>query len=129
MRVFEMLITDYLRSKPDLTWDVALQCGVRHAVIRLPEDDGFDPADPEHLKTVLERFENRGIVPVIVEPLPNSLHDHIKLGDGKRGLVRKIHNTRFNRQGGKCIIDPTASIDKLLPAPRVHAGRAERADE
>ena len=33
-----MILTDYLRSSPDATWTIAAQCGVKHGVIRLPED-------------------------------------------------------------------------------------------
>ena len=79
-----MLLTDYFRPEPDATWDIALQCGVRHGTIRLPEDDSFDVTDREHVRGVAERFRSRGITPVVVEPLPNSLHDHIKLGDAER---------------------------------------------
>lgn len=79
-----MLLTDYFRSEPDLTWDIALQCGVRHGTIRLPEDEAFDVTSPAHLRTVTDRFRARGITPLIVEPLPNALHDHIKLGDAQR---------------------------------------------
>ena len=76
-----MILTDYLRSKPDGTWDIALQCGVKYGVIRLPEDEEFDVTNLEQLKEVVNRFKERGITPLIVEPLPNCLHDHIKLGD------------------------------------------------
>ena len=79
-----MLLTDYLKSTPDATWDIAAQCGVRHAVIRLPEDDAFDVTDPSHWREVHERYTSRGFTPVIVEPMPNALHDHIKAGDEKR---------------------------------------------
>ena len=79
-----MLLTDYLRSEPDLTWQLALQSGVTHGVIRLPEDEAFDPTDRSHVVAVTDRFHAHGITPVIVEPLPNALHDHIKLGDEKR---------------------------------------------
>jgi len=79
-----MLLTDYFRSTPDLTWDIALSCGVTHGTIRLPEDAAFDVTSAAHLHTVCERFRARGITPVIVEPLPNELHDHIKMGDAMR---------------------------------------------
>jgi mannonate dehydratase len=79
-----MILTDYLRSAPDITWDIALQSGVNHGVIRLPEDDAFDPTDLSQVKAVTDRFLARGITPLIVEPLPNALHDHIKTGDGLR---------------------------------------------
>ncbi|MBR4611529.1 MAG: mannonate dehydratase [Kiritimatiellae bacterium] len=79
-----MIITDYFRSDRDLTWDYALQCGVTHGVVRLPETPDFDPANRSHWRTVVERFRAAGIRPLVVEPLPNALHDHIKLGDALR---------------------------------------------
>lgn len=79
-----MILTDYFRSKRDITWDFARQCGVQHGVIRLPEDPDFDVADPAHWQTVYQRFADFGIKPVVIEPMPNALHDHIKAGDEKR---------------------------------------------
>ena len=79
-----MLLTDYFRSTPDQTWDIALQCGVRHGTIRLPEDEEFDVTSAGQLHTVCEKFKSRGITPLILEPLPNVLHDHIKYGDLRR---------------------------------------------
>ncbi|MBR5307573.1 MAG: mannonate dehydratase [Clostridia bacterium] len=79
-----MILTDYFRSKKDLTWDLALQCGVNHGVIRLPEDDKFDLTDKSHWQTVYDNFANYGIKPIIIEPMPNEVHDHIKAGDALR---------------------------------------------
>lgn len=79
-----MLLTDYFKSSPDLTWEFAKQCGVEHGTIRLPEDDVFDVTDKSHWQTVYDRFTDFGIKPIIVEPMPNSLHDHIKAGDKMR---------------------------------------------
>ena len=79
-----MLLTDYFRSEHDITWDFARQCGVDHGVIRLPEDPAFDVCDPAHWRTVHKRFTDFGIKPVIIEPMPNALHDHIKAGDAQR---------------------------------------------
>lgn len=79
-----MLLTDYFRSTHDATWDIALQCGVRHGVIRLPEDGVFDVADRTHWQSVYDRFMDFGLRPVAIEPMPNELHDHIKAGDDKR---------------------------------------------
>ena len=31
-----------------------------------------------------DNFINFGITPIIIEPMPNALHDHIKAGDEKR---------------------------------------------
>lgn len=79
-----MILTDYFRSTPDATWDFALQSGVRHGVIRLPEDDAFDLTDAAHWQQVHKRFTDYGITPLVIEPMPNCLHDHIKAGDEKR---------------------------------------------
>ena len=79
-----MLLTDYFRSEKDLAWEVAKQCGVEHAVIRLPEDADFDLTDKSHWDKVYKRFTDFGVTPVIIEPMPNALHDHIKAGDEKR---------------------------------------------
>ena len=79
-----MILTDYFRSDKDITWDYAKQCGVNHGVIRLPETDSFDLTNASHWQTVYDNFVNYGITPLIVEPMPNSVHDHIKAGDDKR---------------------------------------------
>ena len=79
-----MILTDYFKSKHDLTWDYAKQCGVEHGVIRLPEDNNFDITDFSHWKDVYNTFNNFGIKPVVIEPMPNELHDHIKTGDALR---------------------------------------------
>ena len=78
-----MLLTDYFYPNPDPSWDLALAAGVRHGVIRLP-DEGFDVTSYGEMRALYERFTSRGITPVVVEPMPNHLHDHIKLGDEKR---------------------------------------------
>ena len=79
-----MILADYFRSKKDLTWDIAKQCGVNHGVIRLPETEDFDLTNKSHWQTVYDRFINYGIKPIIIEPMPNEIHDHIKAGDELR---------------------------------------------
>jgi len=79
-----MILTDYFRSDYDVTWDYAKQSGVSHGVIRLPENKGFDLTDKLHWQTVYKRFTDYGITPLIVEPMPNEVHDHIKAGDHVR---------------------------------------------
>ena len=79
-----MILTDYFRSNKDITWDYAKQCGVNHGVIRLPETDTFDLTNASHWQAVYDNFINYGITPLIVEPMPNCVHDHIKAGDEKR---------------------------------------------
>lgn len=79
-----MILTDYFRSEYDITWDYAKQCGVNHGVIRLPEDKEFDITDFSHWKSFYKKFIDFGIKPIVIEPLPNELHDHIKVGDQMR---------------------------------------------
>ncbi len=79
-----MLLTDYFRYPKDATWDIAKQSGVEHGVIRLPETGDFDLTDKSHWQTVYDGFTNYGIKPVIIEPMPNEVHDHIKAGDELR---------------------------------------------
>ena len=67
-----------------MTWDYAKQCGVEHGVIRLPEDAEFDITDFSHLEKVYKRFVDFGIKPIVIEPMPNELHNHIKIGDEYR---------------------------------------------
>jgi mannonate dehydratase len=79
-----MILADYFRYPKDSTWDIARQCGVTHGVIRLPETKEFDLTNESHWQKVYDDFVNFGIKPVIIEPMPNELHDHIKIGDEKR---------------------------------------------
>lgn len=79
-----MILSDYFRSEPDLCWKISPCCGVEHGVIRLPENKEFDVTSGEMLRSVCDKFRVYGIKPLIVEPLPNELHDHIKSGDEKR---------------------------------------------
>lgn len=79
-----MILTDYFKSSHDMTWDYAKQCGVEYGVIRLPEDSEFDITDFSHWEKVNKKFIDFGIKPLVIEPMPNELHDHIKIGDGYR---------------------------------------------
>ena len=79
-----MILADYFKSERDVTWDFALQSGVRHGFIRLPEDKAFDLTSPSHWESVYKRFTDFGITPLVIEPMPNELHDHIKAGDAMR---------------------------------------------
>lgn len=79
-----MILADYFRSEHDASWDFAIQSGVKHGFIRLPEDEAFDLTDASHWKTVHKKFMDFGITPVVVEPMPNCVHDHIKAGDAFR---------------------------------------------
>ena len=79
-----MILTDYFKSEKNITWDYAKQCGVENGVIRLPEDGNFDYTKFSHWEKVYKNFTDFGIKPIVIEPMPNELHDHIKLGDDKR---------------------------------------------
>lgn len=79
-----MILADYFTSPKNMTWEYAKQTGVDNGVIRLPETQDFDVTDFSHWKSVSDAFLNFGIKPIIVEPMPNCLHDHIKAGDEKR---------------------------------------------
>ena len=79
-----MILADYFRSEKDATWDFAIQSGVRHGFIRLPEDGKFEYDNLSHWHTLCKKFTDFGIAPVAIEPMPNELHDHIKTGDEKR---------------------------------------------
>ena len=79
-----MIITDYLYCKRTIEWDYARQMGITYAVIRLPDDKNFDVCDVGHWKQVYKQFTDYGLQPIVIEPLPNHLHDHIKSGDEMR---------------------------------------------
>ena len=79
-----MILTDYFRSEHDTAWDIAVASGVRHGVIRLPEDGKFDYAKRSHWDALVKKFTDFGVTPVAIEPMPNELHDHIKAGDDRR---------------------------------------------
>ena len=79
-----MILADYFRSERDEAWDFAIQSGVRHGFIRLPEHKDFDVTNASHWNDVYKNFTDFGITPVAIEPMPNSLHDHIKIGDAQR---------------------------------------------
>jgi len=79
-----MILTDIFRPEPDLQWELAAQLGVRNAVIRLPENPEFNYTDPVMMKEFFDRFRDRGFRPLVIEPMPNRLHDHIKRGDELR---------------------------------------------
>ncbi len=97
-----MILTDLFSCKHDLTWDYAQQCGVKHGVIRLPEDGLFDLNDASHWEKICKDFKDFGIKPLVVEPMPNCLHDHIKIGDEKRdeSIEKVIKMLPLMRQQG-----------------------------
>lgn len=66
------------RNTVAATLQHAANCGLQWP---LPEDEAFDMTDPAHIRAVAERFKAAGLRPLVVEPMPNSVHDHIKRAD------------------------------------------------
>lgn len=86
-----MILTDIFDCKPDLNWSYALQTGIRHGVIKLPEDEEFDITSISHWQNIHNRFTDFGIKPILVEPMPNFINEHIKRGDDLRDKsIQKI---------------------------------------
>lgn len=79
-----MILTDYFTGPKNITWEYAKQMGVNNGVIRLPETEEFDVTDYSHWECVVKAFNDFGIKPIVIEPMPNCLHDHIKSGDKLR---------------------------------------------
>ena len=79
-----MILADYFRFPKDAAWDAAVSCGVSCGVVRLPEEEEFDLTNPSHWEKPMLELERYGVKPRIIEPMPNSVHDHIKAGDEKR---------------------------------------------
>ncbi|MDY3302844.1 MAG: mannonate dehydratase [Clostridia bacterium] len=53
----------------------------------------FDIEDISHWQKVYHSFTDFGIKPIIIEPMPNNLHEHIKIGDEKRDVcIQKVIN-------------------------------------
>ena len=51
----------------------------------------FDITDFSHWEKVYKDFVDFGIKPIAIEPTPNELHDHIKIGDEKRdACIEKV---------------------------------------
>lgn len=85
-----MLLTDYFYPKRDACWDLARTSGVKHGVIRLP-DEGFDVTSYPEMRALYERFTSFGITPVVVEPMPERLHASIKTGAPNRdACIEKV---------------------------------------
>ena len=79
-----MILTDIFNSNRDISWDYAKQCGVNHSVLRLPDTKDFDATNVSHWQTIYKNLNDFGIKPIVIEPMPNYLHNHIKTGDDKR---------------------------------------------
>lgn len=79
-----MILTDYFYPEYSSQCDVSAACGIKKATVRLPETPDFDYADRNSVHAAIENFRSHGFTPIILEPIPNALHEHIKLGDEKR---------------------------------------------
>lgn len=79
-----MILADYFECRKSLQWDLSRQAGIRHAVIRLPEDPEFDVTSESHWEKIGERFSSFGLTPVAVEPIPNRIYESIKCGGRDR---------------------------------------------
>lgn len=79
-----MILTDYLLPAPSLQWQYASQAGVRHSVLRLPDDDTFDLTDLRAWERICSPLAKQDLSPLVIEPLPERLHRHIKLADAQR---------------------------------------------
>jgi mannonate dehydratase len=86
-----MQLADYFLPNPSRQWLLAKQLGVNHAVGRLPEDEGTDPADFTTLLHIKERFHQAGLELAVIEPVPNKYYYRTKLGlPGRDAEIEKI---------------------------------------
>ncbi len=76
-----MFIADFLPFQPDLRWDLALQMGVEHAIVKLhPELTGLNPpSDISVLREAKRRFAERGFTLYGLEGDPMDM-ERIKQG-------------------------------------------------
>lgn len=79
-----MILTDYLVPGMKHQWKLAKQIGVNHATVRIPDDESFDLTNQSQLNDLSNLYLAYQINPLIIEPFPNRLHDHIKRGDDRR---------------------------------------------
>jgi mannonate dehydratase len=86
-----MQLADYFLAQPGRQWELAKQAGVTHAVCRLPEEAGVDPADFTLLRQIKERFTRAGLELTVIEPVPNRYYTRTKLGlEGRDAEIEKI---------------------------------------
>lgn len=78
-----MKLVDILNLEDRSTWDIAKQCGIKECVLKLPETD-FDVTDFSQMLGLYNKFASDDLKPIVIEPMPNYLHEHIKTGDKKR---------------------------------------------
>ncbi len=78
-----MELIDILNIDHKTTWDIAKSCGITACDVKLPEED-FDVTDFGQMRAFYDSFVSEGLTPIVIEPMPNHLHNHIKTGDDKR---------------------------------------------
>ncbi|SDS45614.1 mannonate dehydratase [Jiangella sp. DSM 45060] len=88
-----MKIAEYLRvDDPPHLWPLMRQCGVDHAVLRLPEAaDGTMPSDLAAVRTAVERVEKAGFAVEAIEPIPPM--EKVKQGlPGRDEEIEHVHH-------------------------------------
>jgi mannonate dehydratase len=84
-------IAEYLRFDQPELWPLLRQCGVDHAVVRLPEaPDGTMPVDLDGVGRALERVRAAGFAVEVIEPVPPM--ERVKQGlPGRDGEIERVH--------------------------------------
>lgn len=92
-------IAEYLAPEPDRLWRLARQAGVRHAVGRLPKDDGGPerPWDLGPLSRMKQRFEDAGYDLAVIESSPPM--QKLRLGLPGRDEELEWFNTLVRNMG------------------------------
>lgn len=78
-----MYIAEYVRLDEPEQWPLLLQCGVEHAILRLPENpDGTMPIDRETVTNAVATLARNGLTVVGIEPVPPM--ENVKGGTAER---------------------------------------------
>lgn len=72
-----MKLTEYLRNPNDITCKLAKQMGINYATIRLPED-GRDLSSLDVLDRITKEYQDIGMTPKVIEPIPNFYYESVK---------------------------------------------------
>lgn len=86
-----MKIAEYLRLGDDRTWTLMRQCGVDHAILRLPEGaDGSMPVDFPTVQRAVEKVRAAGFGVEAIEPVPPM--ELVKQGlPGRDQEIERVH--------------------------------------
>jgi len=79
-----MILADFLKTPPDRTWEYAVQTGIKHAVIGVPQNTDFDITNFSHWQTLYDKYVSFGLTPVVVEGAPEPAHESYKRADENR---------------------------------------------